>query len=512
MTQPQNRRILLIDDLPSIHEDFRKILWGANAASELDDDEAALFGTAAPISAITFELDSAYQGQEAMLKVSTSLEHGLPYAMAFVDMRMPPGWNGVETIKHLWQADPRLQIVICTAYSDYSWEEILSQLDVCDRLLILKKPFDNIEVFQLANALTTKWAMTQQAESHMDRLEEQVAARTLELKTANDALLQQIVERKLIEQALRLKDQAIEAAINAIFLTNNSLPDNPIEYVNPAFERMTGYTQAEVMGKNMRFLLGQDQDQPGMQVIQEAMQNAGEGRAVLRNYRKDGTPFWSECHIAGVHDDVATAAHFVVVLNDITEAKQLEQQLQHRANYDALTALPTRTLFMDRLLPAIAIAERQQRPMAVAFFDLDRFKWINDTLGHDAGDSLLQEIAMRLSECVRTSDTVARIGGDEFVILLHPDTTDSDPATVMQRIVERVAQPITLRGEQHSVTCSIGVSVFPQDGHDADTLLKHADVAMYQAKKLGRNNYQFYGEETANKVGTGVAQVVGENA
>lgn len=492
MNQRQNRRILLIDDLPSIHQDFRKILSRTASASELDDVEAALFGTAAAASGADFELDSAYQGQEGVAKVSESLQHGRPYAMAFVDMRMPPGWDGVETVKRLWQEDPRLQIVICTAYSDYSWDEVLAQLEVCDRLLILKKPFDNIEVCQLANTLTMKWEMTQQAELHMDWLEQEVRARTLELQTANEALLEQIIERKLVEQALRLKDKAIEASINAIFLTDNSQPDNPIEYVNPAFLRMTGYTAAEVTGKNIRFLLGEDQDQPGIQVILDAMQHDGEGHAVLRNYRKDGTPFWSECYVAGVRDNAETTTHFVVVLNDITETKQLEELLQHRADYDVLTKLPNRVLLMDRIVQAIAIADRQQRQMVVAFVDLDRFKYINDTLGHDAGDTLLQEISGRLRECVRESDTVARLGGDEFVILLHPESADGDPLSVMQRIVERIAQPVTLLGEEHAVTCSIGISIFPQDGHDAETLLKHADTAMYRAKELGRNSYQFY--------------------
>ncbi len=495
MNRLQNRRILLIDDLPSIHQDFRKILSRTASTSELDDVEAALFGTAAAASTADFELDSAYQGQEGVAKVSDSLQNGLPYAMAFVDMRMPPGWDGVETVKRLWQEDPRLQIVICTAYSDYSWEEVLAQLEVCDRLLILKKPFDNIEVCQLANTLTMKWDMTQQAELQMDRLEDEVRARTLELKTANDALLEHIIERKLVEQALRLKHKAIEASINAIFLTNNSHPDNPIEYVNPAFQRMTGYTADEVTGKNIRFLLGEDQDQPGIQVILDLMRHDGEGHAVLRNYRKDGTPFWSECYVAGVRDNAESTTHFVVVLNDITETKQLEQQLQHRANYDILTKLPNRVLLMDRIAQAIAIAERQQRQMVVAFVDLDRFKFINDTLGHDAGDTLLQEIARRLRECVRESDTVARLGGDEFVILLHPESADGDPLSVMQRIVERIAQPMTLLGEEHAVTCSIGISVFPQDGQDAETLLKHADTAMYCAKELGRNSCQFYASE-----------------
>ncbi|MES2039364.1 MAG: response regulator, partial [Pseudomonadota bacterium] len=152
MSELPNRRILLIDDLVSIHGDFRKILVSELATSELDDVEAMLFGSKTEAVFTGFELDSAYQGQEGMEMAAQSLKTGLPYAMAFVDMRMPPGWDGIETIEHLWQLDPRMQIVICTAYSDHSWEEVLGRLDARDRLLILKKPFDLIEVRQLANA------------------------------------------------------------------------------------------------------------------------------------------------------------------------------------------------------------------------------------------------------------------------------------------------------------------------------------------------------------------------
>src|SRR5471030_139825 len=174
MNKQQNRRILLVDDTPAIHEDFRKILLPTTTESDMDDVEAALFGTLAKTSTEAFVLDSAYQGQEGLAKVREALQINQPYALAFIDMRMPPGWDGVETIEHLWQEDPELQIVICTAYSDYSWREVLSRLDVRDRLLILKKPFDAIEVYQFASALTTKWEMTEQAAFKKERLEHAV--------------------------------------------------------------------------------------------------------------------------------------------------------------------------------------------------------------------------------------------------------------------------------------------------------------------------------------------------
>ena len=184
MNIPANRRILLIDDMPSIHEDFRKILAPGPARDELDEDEAALFGSAALPARHAFELDSAFQGREGAAQVEAALQEGRPYAMAFVDMRMPPGWDGVETIEQLWLIDPRLQVVICTAYSDHPWEEVLARLDVRDRLLVVKKPFDMVEVSQLATTLTAKWDLARHAESHVDGLEQAVKERTSELEEA----------------------------------------------------------------------------------------------------------------------------------------------------------------------------------------------------------------------------------------------------------------------------------------------------------------------------------------
>src|SRR5438046_1354489 len=183
-SQPHNHRILIIDDNPSIHEDFRKILGPADAklAEERDATEASLFGDhAGASSAQNFRIDSAFQGQEGLEKVRAACAEGAPYAMAFVDVRMPPGWDGIETIARIWEVDPDLQIVICTAYSDYSWDEMIARFGCSDRLVILKKPFDVVEVLQLANALTEKWRVTQQAKGRLEDLEQMVNKRTRDL-------------------------------------------------------------------------------------------------------------------------------------------------------------------------------------------------------------------------------------------------------------------------------------------------------------------------------------------
>ncbi len=237
-----NRRILLIDDMPTIHQDFRKILVPLTPQhAELNAVESALFGDQIKVTVEAFELDSAYQGQEGLAKLEQSLESGLPYAMAFVDMRMPPGWDGVKTIEHLWRVDPRLQVVICTAYSDHSWDEVLARLDVRDRLLILKKPFDAIEVCQLATSLTAKWGATRQAEEQLTRLEEAVRERTAEIRHTNDALQAEITERKLLQGHLVQSEKL--ASIGQLAAGMAHEINNPIGYVFSNFAALKDYVE-----------------------------------------------------------------------------------------------------------------------------------------------------------------------------------------------------------------------------------------------------------------------------
>jgi len=242
LNTPANRRILLVDDMPAIHEDFRKILLPhAPARAELSAVEAALFGEDAKAQIAAFELDSAYQGQEGLARIEASLQSGLPYAMAFVDMRMPPGWDGLQTIERLWQADPRLQVVICTAFADHSWDEVLGRLDVRDRLLILKKPFDPIEVRQLASTLTAKWQTAQDVAAQLTRLEETVRERTGEFSRANDALHAQIAERKQLEGQLVQSEKL--ASIGQLAAGVAHEINNPIGYIFSNFGTLERYLE-----------------------------------------------------------------------------------------------------------------------------------------------------------------------------------------------------------------------------------------------------------------------------
>ena len=350
-------RILIIDDNLAIHDDFRKVLCAsAEEAAEADFRvaEAELLGE--PVDdpgRPTFRLDSAHQGQEGVEKVRQALAEDQPYGMAFVDMRMPPGWDGLETIEHLWAVDPNIQVVICSAHADYDWLDVVRRLRHSDRLLVLRKPFEPIEVLQCASALTRKWQNERAMRGHVASLEHVVSTRTQGLEAAN-------------------------------------------------------------------------------------------------------------------------------------------RQLRHLATHDALTGLPNRVLLDDRLAQAVAHAERGGHSFAVMVCDLDRFKLINDSLGHRAGDELLQEVARRLSSAARGVDTVARLGGDEFVIVMSPVAGRAEAEALAQRAIEAIEPPALIAGIDIHTSPSIGIAFYPADGTSLDALLAHADAAMYAAKERGRNNVQCY--------------------
>ncbi len=302
-----------------------------------------------------------------------------------------------------------------------------------------------------------------------------------------------ITERRRAEESLRLWQRAIESSVNAITITDAG--GQRLVYVNPAFERITGYGRAEVEGRNPRFLQGHDTDQPGVEAIRLALRAQREGHAVLRNYRKDGSLFWNQLLVAPVHDEAGRVTHYVGVQNDITESKRYESELEFQASHDALTGLPNRNLLQDRVAQAIAFARRHDKLVAVLYADVDHFKVVNDSLGHAAGDRLLQELARRLAACVREDDTVARQGGDEFVLVLPGLPREEDASMVAHKVAEALGQPFRVDGQEMFVTCSIGVALFPRDGDDAGTLLRNADTALYRAKEVGRNTFQFYAAE-----------------
>ena len=302
-------------------------------------------------------------------------------------------------------------------------------------------------------------------------------------------------ERRQQEADLRLLRRAVESTDNGVVIADARAPDLPVVYVNPAFEQLSGYARAEIDGRNCRVLQRGDRDQAGVDAVRIALREGREVRTLLRNYRKDGTLFWNEVYIAPVRDESGRLTHFVGILNDVSERHRYEEQLAHRATHDELTGLPNRVLLEDRLQQALHTSARYGTGTAVVFIDLDDFKIVNDSLGHDTGDVLLKEVAARLRAMVRETDTVSRFGGDEFVAVLSAAHHGERPAEIISRMMAALAEPIRLGDVQHTVTASIGYCCYPGDGEDAQTLLRHADLAMYQAKVRGRDRAVAYRHE-----------------
>jgi diguanylate cyclase (GGDEF)-like protein/PAS domain S-box-containing protein len=295
-----------------------------------------------------------------------------------------------------------------------------------------------------------------------------------------------------VEATAHLRERAMEACANAIIITSAKAPEYPIEYVNSAFERMTGYTADEVIGHSLRILHRDDREQPGLGEIRSLLNEQREGHATMRNYRKDGTPYWSDVYIAPVRDDSGLVTHFVAAKYDVTATKKYEAELEFQANRDTLTGLANRNLLRDRLTQAIAYADCYAHPVWVVFVDLDRFKFVVDTLGLTAGDLLLKKIADRLQSVVREADTVARMAGDDFVLVLPERSDENLSMAILQRIIDAVAQPLIIDGHEFFPSCSVGVAAYPTDDCDADTLIKYAGIAVYRARETGRNHFQFY--------------------
>ena len=323
--------------------------------------------------------------------------------------------------------------------------------------------------------------------------------RTAELQFANLRLAEDIAARLKSEKALRLRERIIEVSANAIVICSAEPPGYLVEYVNPAFERITGYSAQDVIGKPLASLQGNVLEQPAMEQLHAAIREQREGKAILRYARKNGDSYWSETFIAPVRgngeagdDGTAPISHFVVAQYDISAVMHFEAELAFQARHDILTGLANRRLLRERLEQAMAVAKRSQLPLWVVFIDLDRFKFVNDTLGHDAGDALLKVVAERLLAATREVDTVARLGGDEFVLLLPQHENGAPGMAILQRVLDAVAQPMQVGEYEFFLGCSMGVSVYPDDGISADMLIKHADIAMYRAKEQGRGNWQFY--------------------
>jgi diguanylate cyclase (GGDEF)-like protein/PAS domain S-box-containing protein len=298
-----------------------------------------------------------------------------------------------------------------------------------------------------------------------------------------------ITDLKNREMQLRLSGTVFDNCSEAIFITD---PQGIIQEVNDAFCEITGYERAEVLGKSTRLLKSNMHDRAFYDRMWQALLNSGFWRGEVWDRRKNGELCPMLTSINAVNDERGRLMHYVAVCTDISQQKQTERQLQQLAYYDVLTQLPNRALFKDRLEHEILVAQRNKNRLAVFFLDLDHFKIVNDTLGHWVGDHLLRIVANRIQNCLRKSDTVSRLGGDEFTIILPDLNGISDATELAQQLIDEIQRPIEITEHVIYVGTSIGIAVFPEDGNDFHTLIKHADIAMYASKAKGRGQFQYF--------------------
>lgn len=472
-------RIIVIDDNPDIHQDFKKILTTASKAASLDHLSEKIFGKSVPENNNTlnntilphFQIDTASQGEEGVEKIKLELTKNNNYSLAFVDIRMPPGWDGIETIKRIWELDKDIQVVICTAYSDYSWEETVSHLGKKDNLLILKKPFDNVSVRQLACALTKKWQLLQESRKFTTYLQQEIANKTSSL-----------------QQSLSLVKATLESSDEGIVVLSQE--GEIVEY-NRKFCSMWEVPKLVMDSKKESKLREHMQNQLKDPISFTNWLNSLKDKTAHLDILKLKNGKILDCYSQPQKlNEVAVGR--VLNFSDITERVKMEEELQHQALYDSLTGLPNRVLLQHKLREAMAQADKNHSYFSVMFIDLDRFKLINDSLGHDIGDELLKQTAIRLLANMREEDTLARLGGDEFVVLM---TNIKNQAIILEKanaIVRLFQEPFNIANRHVTVTASIGTCVYPDDGKTIEELLKNSDSAMYQVKESGANNFQFY--------------------
>jgi diguanylate cyclase (GGDEF)-like protein/PAS domain S-box-containing protein len=502
MQEEKNRRILIVDDNRTIHDDFRKILGARANDAALDRAESEILGTPLPVTpaseAEVFDLDSAYQGQEGWEMVKAGVGKGTHYAMAFVDMRMPPGWDGVETISKMWEVDPDIQVVICTAYSDYPWEEIIRKLGNVDRLLILKKPFDTIEVCQLAYALTQKWHLAKHAHLKLNQLRAMVQEQTSILQA-------EVTERRRSEEAMRVSQGryalAVAGANDGIwdwdFLTN-------IVFYSTRWKSMLGLSENEVSTSSDEWfnrIHPDDFERAKADLDMHLAHRSEQFNSEFRMRHRDQQYRWMLSRGVAVFDSAGQPLRAAGSQTDITDRKMAEEQLRHDALHDILTGLANRALLMDRIDHRIRRTRRSDDSMfAVIFLDIDRFKVVNDSLGHEAGDKLLVAIAARLVSAIRSVDTVARaepdqlarLGGDEFVVMLDSIRAPEDAIRVCQCIQDALSQSFSINGHEVRSSASLGIAVSNGNYVRATDLLSDADTALYTAKSEGRGHYRIF--------------------
>ena len=291
------------------------------------------------------------------------------------------------------------------------------------------------------------------------------------------------------EDSLRLLIRAVEQSPVSVIITDTH---GIIQYVNPKFTKLMGYTREETIGKTPRIIKGGYLPGDFYHDMWQTILAGHEWHGVFHNRTKHGALVWEVASISPIRDDHGVITHFVGVKEDITELKNLQEQVDHMARHDQLTGLPNRFHFQDRMQQALSQGRRRNTPFGLLYLDLNDFKKVNDEYGHDAGDTLLSVIGQRLLRCIRETDTVARMGGDEFTVLLTDLAGEESAERVAAMLIDLLSQPVpVLPGVEASVGVAVGIALYPLDGQEIDTLLSRADKALYQVKRKGGSGYQF---------------------
>ena len=317
-----------------------------------------------------------------------------------------------------------------------------------------------------------------------------------QLHLLNNNLETLIVERT--QELTKLSTAVIQSPVEVIITDMKGI----IEYINPKFTEITGYSQKEAVGSNIMLFKSEEMDVDLIKTIWRTISEGQTWSGEFLNCHKNGTKYWLRFSVSPVRNDVDQITHYLGIGEEITEKKEQEKRILYQAHYDELTGIPNRLLAIDRLKQAIQLCSRTEYMVVLIFIDLDNFKKINDTLGHDCGDILLIETAQRLKSVLREADTIARLGGDEFLIILSQVKDKKYIDTIANKLLKQFQEPICTKCSECMITASLGISVFPDDGMDALNLMRSADLAMYQSKDSGRNQYHFFTssfEEKAQK-------------
>jgi len=387
-------------------------------------------------------------------------------------------------------------LAMAEALKRQSWDAIVSdyslpQFNGLEALQLLRSCDPDIPFILVSGALGERTAVTAMHAGADDYIIKTDIGRFIPAleRALRDAEARR--ERRASEERLKLAGMVFRGTSEGIIITDAR---RAIIQVNDAFNSVTGYTIEEMLGKTPELLGSRLNDERFCRAMLEKLVRSGHWEGEVWNTRKNGEVYPAWVTISALRNERRRITHYVGMVTDITAIKESQKRLEYLASYDGLTGLPNRSFFHSRLQHAIEAASRHGHLLAILFIDLDNFKMINDTLGHDMGDRLLVEMAGRLKGCVRQDDTLARLGGDEFTVLLENMGDAGEAARTAQRLVEAASTPFGLSGREIFVSASIGISVFPTDGQDLLTLMKSADTAMYKVKEQGRNHYQFFTE------------------